>query len=126
MNLKKIDSILKLSSEERYAYFIRKVADFEEVWGLYDNGWALMGDDEKNEVFPFWPEFEFAQLCARDKWTSYKPKSIDVYSFLEKWLTGMQRENKNIGVFYIPQGKGIIISAKKLEVDLKEELSQYE
>lgn len=126
MSSKKVDNILKLSSEDRYAYFVRKIADFEEVWGLYNDGWALMADEEKNEVFPFWPESEFAQLCAKDKWSSYEPKSIDIHVFLEKWLVGMQRDKKNVGVFYTPERKGVVVSAKELEVDLKEELSQYE
>lgn len=28
--------------DERYDYFIRKAADLEEIWGLNDNGWALI------------------------------------------------------------------------------------
>ncbi|WP_454046937.1 hypothetical protein [Chryseobacterium sp. Marseille-Q8038] len=35
---KKINNISKMSEDERYNYFIRKVADFEELWGLNDDG----------------------------------------------------------------------------------------
>lgn len=34
----KIENILKMSEDERYDYFVRKVADFEQIWGLSDNG----------------------------------------------------------------------------------------
>jgi Protein of unknown function (DUF2750) len=126
MDIKKLENILDLSAQERYLYFIRKVADSEKVWGLYDEGWALLADDDNNEVLPFWPESEFAQICAIDKWSNYKPKSIDIYSFVDKWLTGMRKDNKKAGVFYNPQGKGLIIEPEKLRNDLKEELKQYE
>lgn len=36
MRNSKIDNVINLTASERYDYFIRKVADFEEVWGLKD------------------------------------------------------------------------------------------
>jgi len=59
---KKIENILRMSEDERYNYFIRKVADFEELWGLNDDGWALLGDNDDNRIFPVWPEKEFAVI----------------------------------------------------------------
>ena len=48
MRNSKIDNVINLTASERYDYFIRKVADFEEVWGLKDaEGWALMGSEDK-------------------------------------------------------------------------------
>lgn len=38
MNNSRIKNIVNLSAAERYGYFIRKVSDFEEVWGLKDKG----------------------------------------------------------------------------------------
>ena len=67
MRNSKIDNVINLTASERYDYFIRKVADFEEVWGLKDaEGWALMGSEEQ-VLFPIWSEKEFAELC---KWDS--------------------------------------------------------
>lgn len=52
MRNSKIDNVINLTASERYDYFIRKVADFEEVWGLKDaEGWALMGSEEQ-VLFP--------------------------------------------------------------------------
>ena len=56
MRNSKIDNVINLTASERYDYFIRKVADFEEVWGLKDaEGWALMGSEEQ-VLFPIWSE----------------------------------------------------------------------
>lgn len=36
MQNNKIDNVVNLTAPERYDYFIRKVTDFEGVWGLKD------------------------------------------------------------------------------------------
>ena len=67
MNNSRIKNIVNLSAAERYGYFIRKVSDFEEVWGLKDKeGWALMGNNEQ-VLFPVWSEKEFAELCKTEQ-----------------------------------------------------------
>jgi hypothetical protein len=46
MHPKKLERVFNLSPHERYVYFIKHVADFQEVWGLkQDDGWATTGDD---------------------------------------------------------------------------------
>ncbi|MDN7875182.1 hypothetical protein [Burkholderia aenigmatica] len=37
-HLKKAESVLRLDDQSRYEYFVRKVADFEVVWSLFDKG----------------------------------------------------------------------------------------
>jgi hypothetical protein len=121
----KLTNVINLPAPERYSYFIRKVADFEEVWGLYDNGWALLENDG-NRVIAFWPELEFAELCAVETWKNYTPKKINLEEFLEKWLTGMKKDGTEAAIFYTPQEKGIVVSAQQLFDDLNEEVTQYE
>jgi len=123
---KKIENVIKLPPEERYDYFLRKVADFEQVWGLYSEGWAILKDGQGKKVMPFWPEEEFAQICAKDTWQGYAPKSIELYDFIEKWLTGMYDDDIKVGVFYVPEGKGVTRYPHELKEDLEEELEQYE
>jgi hypothetical protein len=89
MNQQKVNHILKLSAEERYLYFIRKITDFETVWGLHNEGWALVGDSQGKEIIPFWPEKEFAELCAVDSWNRYLPRPISLSDFLMILLVGM-------------------------------------
>lgn len=127
INKKKVENILSLPNQDRYDYFIRKAADFEEVWSLYNEGWALLDDSNGNELIPFWPEEVFANLCATDQWQSYKPRSIDMESFLTKWLPGMEKDGKNVSIFYLSKdNKGIITIPKDLIIDLQKELEQYE
>jgi hypothetical protein len=123
---KKIENVIKLSEEDRYNYFIRKVADFEEVWGLNNDGWALLGNDLNNQIFPFWPEKEFAEICATEQWLGYSPQSISLDAFLEKWIPGMINDKLLVSIFQTPKSKGSIVNPQKLMNDINEELSQYE
>jgi hypothetical protein len=121
----KLANVINLPAPERYSYFIRKIADFEEVWGLYNNGWALL-ENNGNRVLAFWPEIEFAELCAVDIWKNYTPKKISLEDFQEKWLVGMKKDKTDASIFYTPNEKGIVVSAQQLLDDLNEEVSQYE
>jgi Protein of unknown function (DUF2750) len=122
---KKLTNVINFPAPERYSYFIRKAADFEEVWGLYDNGWALL-ESKGNRILAFWPECEFAELCAIDTWQSYTPKKITLEDFTDKWLEGMRKDGTEAAIFYTPEEKGIVVSAQQLLDDLSKELAQYE
>ncbi len=127
MNTKKIDNVLKLSTKERYEYFVRKVADFEEVWGLKENdGWALLKDNDGKIIFPIWPEKEFAEICAVDNWSKYKPIAITLNDFLEKLSPKIEKDNLFYTVFLTPNNKGIVITPQELCADIENECQQYE
>lgn len=123
MGNNRINNIINLSAAGRYDYFIRKVSDFEEVWGLKDkDGWALMGNNEQ-ELFPIWSEKEFAELC---KWDNYQPTPIPLNDFIEKLLSKLEKDNVMLAVFPLAKGKGIICKAQDIKSDIEQECEQYE
>lgn len=110
MRNSKIDNVINLTASERYDYFIRKVADFEEVWGLKDaEGWALMGSEEQ-VLFPIWSEKEFAELC---KWDNYQPTPIPLDDFMEKLLPKLEKDSVMLAVFPLTQGKVLFVKFKR-------------
>ncbi|SFD83724.1 Protein of unknown function [Chitinophaga sp. CF118] len=126
MNEHKVQSILKLSKEERYGYFVDKIVDFEKVWGLNNDGWAILGDQENSTVMPFWPEEHFAERCISEEWKGYKPQAISLQDFLDKWLPGMEKDNRLVAVFYFPELKeNIIISPQELKSAIQEGQKEY-
>ncbi|MFT3822563.1 MAG: DUF2750 domain-containing protein [Chitinophagaceae bacterium] len=125
MHSKKIENVLSMSVADRYNYFIRTVVNFEELWGVYDNGWASLGGVDKI-VLPFWPEMEFAALCCTGEWKNYKPTSISLDDFIQKWIPGMIRDNRLVNIFYIPNSsEGSLIEPALLLEYLTEEMEQY-
>lgn len=124
MNHSEIDAVIKLPASKRYEYFIKKVSDFEEVWGLYRDGWVQTGDG-KHTYIPFWPKKEFAELCATKEWDDCTPKRIQLEDFMAKWLPGMQKDLISPCVFLLPENDGMIVSCNRLLSDLSEELDKY-
>ncbi len=125
MNIKEFEAVIKQPPNIRYEYFIKKVADYGEVWGLYNDGWATADDGYGNSCLPFFPRKEFAQNNAIEEWLGYEPESIDVYEFIEDWLTGMKEDKIKVSVFPNDNDTAIV-EVDVLLRDLEEDLAKYE
>lgn len=125
MHPEKFKQVMGLPSAERHGYFVRKVADTQEVWGLYHDGWATAQADAKVAI-PFWPEAAYAQACASGEWEHFQPRAIALDDFLSKWLPGMAGNGQLASVFPVPQGRASIAAPDDLRRDLQHEAEQYE
>ncbi|MEH7013420.1 DUF2750 domain-containing protein [Neobacillus niacini] len=124
MNQKEFESVIKQPPNIRYEYFIKKVADYEEVWGLYDDGWATAQDDDGNMLIPFFPKKEFAEYCAVNEWNKFKAEPIDIYEFIDKWLVGMKEDKVKPSIFPINEDS-VMVEIDVLLRDLNNELENY-
>lgn len=124
LNNKEIEVVSKLPTSKRYEYFIKKVADFEEVWGLFDDGWAISEDDNGNPLMPFWPKKEFANLCAVNEWKNYKAELIELEDFMQEWLPGMKEDGIKLSIFW-NNVDSAVLDIDTLILDLEDELKKY-
>lgn len=125
LNPKQIEAILALPGVQRYRHFIKQVADSEVVWGLYKDGWALASTNDEEEVFPVWPDKEYAMMCAKQEWQNYEPSSITLEDFINELLPKLEKDSVRIAVFYTPNDNGVLVEADKLADDISEELEKY-
>ncbi|MGD6795369.1 DUF2750 domain-containing protein [Metabacillus indicus] len=124
MHIAEITAVMKLPSNVRYEYFIKKVTDFEEVWGLFSDAWATSKDEDGNLFIPFFPKKEFAEISAEKEWALYKARSISLDDFIEKWLAGMKKDGIIPSIF--PLGNDMAaVSIDVLLKDLEMELENY-
>lgn len=124
INSKKIINLQLLSDDARNDYFVRKITDFELVWGLHEKGWATaLG--EGIVAIPFWPEPEFAELCATGDWSHHSAKPIPLIDYLSKWLPGMHTDKRMCLVFPTPHNRGTLISPERMRQLIENELQQY-
>ncbi|MBP9868146.1 MAG: DUF2750 domain-containing protein [Alphaproteobacteria bacterium] len=72
VNPKQMEAMLALPDIKRFEHFIKIIADWQEVWGLYQGGWALAAADDGTTVFPLWPAKEYAQVCAVNSRTALR------------------------------------------------------
>lgn len=125
INQKQLEAVLALSGDKRFEHFVKVVADWEEVWGLYQDGWALAAADDGTTVFPLWPAKEYAQICAENEWNGYEPRSFSLADFMEALLPKLKSEGVLPGVFFTPSSKGVTPSVDELMSALKAELQNY-
>ena len=125
-----MNRVAQLTSEERCDYFIRKVADFEILWGLYGGaGWASSEIDGEI-VMPVWPEEDFAALCATNDWDTLLPKKIELFVFLNQWISGKLNQYHYFGIFPVNGSDSIDVRSKLIRPGefremLLRELEQY-
>lgn len=121
------ESVSSLPGAERYAHFVKRVADFSLLWGLRgDSGWVSVADDEGKSGIPFWPHPQYAQACAHGEWAGNSPEPIEVHEFVEEWVPSMAADDVSIAVFPTPAMKGVFVAAEFLARDLRNELSRIE
>ncbi|GAC44105.1 DUF2750 domain-containing protein [Paenibacillus popilliae] len=124
MNEKEFNAVIKLPANIRYEYFIKKVVSWEEVWGLFDDGWAMTEDDDGKLMMTFWPKKEFAEFCVFEEWSDYKPQSITLDEFITDWLPGLKKDGYKPSIFWNRDDSAVLDIDILLE-DLKEELEKY-
>ena len=120
-----IDSVLKISPDKRYKYFLNRVADSGILWGGYDYDWIIMEENE-NRFFPVWPNKEYARLFLEMNSKNSLQKSIEVHDFMENFLIDLEAQNIAILVFPIPEKTGSIVCHQTLYNDLDQELLRIE
>lgn len=125
MHPAKLDSVLRMSGEDRVGYFVRRVAGFECAWVLESGGaWAAAEDDLGRHALPVWPEEAFASACATDEWAGYRPLELS----LARLLLNLNDEPdfERVAVFPTPQRKGVFVEPAVLAEALQAEAAQYE
>lgn len=127
MHKKQIDNLSSLSPQERYKYFVRYCADFENVWGLTigDDNWVIFKDEEGEEIFPLWPHADLAEACCFEehKTMGAKPQSISLDSFIQNCIPDMISDKVFFGIFYNRDREGLAVDGNTLKEALENEIN---
>lgn len=120
---KKYAAACKQSDEKRLSYFLRKVADFEEIWSLHsEDGWVELSDEDGQVCLPIWPHPDFAAAWVDGQWNDCVPKRVKLDEWLERWTDGLEKDETVLAIFPVDNGEGIILSPNELHEALLAEL----
>ncbi|WP_143006587.1 DUF2750 domain-containing protein [Aquimonas voraii] len=124
---KELQAVLALAGPKRYAHTVKQVADWQQVWGLRDEGgWASAADERGSPAFAIWPHSEYARVCVGGDWSTYSPEPIEVHAFMDGVLRSLVEQKASLAVFPTPSGAVVLVSAAQFEGDLREELARIE
>lgn len=48
-----IEAIIKLTPQQRYAYFLKRICDCEEIWTLYEDDCIVLNEDKQGVFLCF-------------------------------------------------------------------------
>lgn len=123
-----IESVSALPEARRYAHFLKRVADAEELWSLRGaaGAWVVAAGDDGRELVPVWPHPRYAEACALGPWAGAEPEAIPLAAWLSWWLPGMDRDGRAASVFPVPGAGGAATEAERMRADLEAALEPYE
>lgn len=127
MNKPQFEQVISLPAQQRFDHFISNVSDWQEVWILKSpDGFVTLEDDDGHICIPLWPHREYAIALAKDSWSHCQPESIDLETFIKKWIPGMINDNYWAAVFPTPVQKSIVVPPIVLQEAISRELQNYE
>ena len=122
---KQAQAVASLPGPERYSHFVKVVADTAVAWGLWQDGWAMVGTDDGQQAFPLWPARIYAERCAIGEWAGYEPAEIDVDDLVGELLPRLETDGVLPAVFMTPDARAVTPSIDTLLADLRRELDRF-
>lgn len=126
MNDPELARVLALDGEERYDYFLSRVAEDRELWILVnaDNRFLKIAAEDNVEYVPVWPDSVFAAGYAGGA-DGLVPKSLSLPDFFRKWVTGLSRDGLDVGVFPGLDRALWITDPEELKRDLQDAMADF-
>ncbi len=126
VNDRELESVMALPAAQRYEYFIKKIADWEEVWSIGDDDkWDLLTDDTGADCIPVWPASAFASACCTGMWSGHRPRSIPLNDWIEKWIPGIGADGRKVAIFPLASEKGILVEPKRMLENIQAAVGEY-
>ena len=125
-----IEAIIKLTPQQRYAYFLKRICDWEEIWTLYEDDCIVLNEDKQGVLFVFLLPFEtFASHYAikqRGMCGTFA-KCFKLNEFVSTIANKLLANSVSDAlVFPVPNGFGLNVPLTRLIADIHKELENYE
>jgi hypothetical protein len=126
MNTKEIENVSRLKPIERYKYFIKKIADSEELWTIVDiNGDYALSDIDDKTFISFWSAKEFIYTNLEEGWKECTPKKLTFDDLEDEIFDTIANKNYLINVFPVNGKSGFIVDLDEFARELSDELKKY-
>lgn len=123
LHKREIENISKLEPYERYTYFIRKVADFEELWTITDKkGDLILSIIDDNKLVSFWTNEAFITGNLKGDFEKCIPFKMSLDDFEEKIIPLILENKYLLNIFSLNGKSGFIVDINEFVRDLNEEL----
>lgn len=102
------------SPSELLHYFLTRVIESEELWGLGDSSNWVMRETGEITSLPVWPYKTFAASCALDDWEDYSPCAVSLEHFVYQLLPVMDKQDIKVEIFPYKTRTGRLMESREL------------
>lgn len=107
-------AIATMADPELLEYFITRVAEVEEVWGLGDETGWVMRELEDQTILPVWPYQQLAEECARGEWRSQISNAVSLEHFVFNVIKILIEQNIQLEIMPGESRNGHLIDPHQL------------
>lgn len=107
-------SVQSLSAAELLEYFLIRIAETEEVWGLNRNGDWFRQEQAGQSVVSFWPYKQYASDAALEQWHDCTPHGMSLEHFLFPALPQLIAEDVQVEIMPTADRPGCRITPHRL------------
>ncbi|MCQ8104730.1 DUF2750 domain-containing protein [Methylomonas sp. SURF-2] len=108
------DAVPTMTDEELLEYFLYRILETDEVWGLKDGPQWMTRNIDGMQTLPVWPFKRFAAEAAIGEWQHLKPAADAMEFFIYRTLNNSARQGLTIEIMPRSTGKGCLISPQRL------------
>ena len=109
------EAVDSMKETELLEYFLTRVFETEEVWGLDDGSEWIIHDVNGQSCMPVWNYKKFASESANAEWSHCKPEAESLEAFLHTTIEMLIDEKAMLAVMPIKSSTGCLISPAKLK-----------
>ena len=110
---KQIEVINNMTDENRYEYLISQMKHNQKVWTLADNSGCLLINTGEENCLVVFSHQQLAENWTQVDHATCTPTTIELTTFVEKWLPGMEKDGFHIAIQPNMDGESIIASASE-------------
>ncbi|MGD0958652.1 MAG: DUF2750 domain-containing protein [Methylomonas sp.] len=103
-----------MTDEELLEYFLYRISETDEVWGLKDGPHWMTREIAGQETQPVWPYKRYAVDAAAGEWQDFKPLPESLEFFLYEILNKLTGQGIAIEIMPRAAGPGCLISPRRL------------
>lgn len=109
-----VAAVPTMTDEELLEYFLYRIFETDEVWGLKEGGQWLGRQWQEQETLPVWPYKRYAEDAATGDWAGCSPVAESVESFCYQMLNSLARSGKVVEIMPRATAAGCLISPQRL------------
>ncbi|MGZ4958899.1 MAG: DUF2750 domain-containing protein [Methylomonas sp.] len=108
------EAVPKMTDEELLEYFLFRILETDEVWGLKDGPQWTTREVDGQETLPVWPFKRFAAEAAVADWQSLTPVADSLDYFIDQTLNKRAKQGVMVEIMPRLAGMGCLISPQRL------------